>query len=115
MPRYQKLEFTYADPGIAAQSGQEFNGGAALFLMAITAAAASTVIKGEISVDGGTNWVDAKDINGSAVTVTTSAAVDVFFNVTFPNCLFRTNVTGGGGATTTGTAWLVSAKDRTDG
>ena len=115
MPRYNKLTFTYADPGTGAQTAQEFNGGEAVFAMAITAAAASTIIKAEMSVDGGTNYVDVKDINGSAVTVTTSGAVDVFFNVTLPNCLFRTNVTGSGGATTTATAWLTSAKDKTNG
>ena len=108
MPKYDKLVYAISDPGVAASAGQTYSGGPGNYVINISAAAASTVIALQGSMDGGTTFVNWNDRNGAAITVTANgaAATAHFYLGDCGETVFRLNTSAGGGATTTGTAWI---------
>lgn len=98
---FSNAEFILSNPGTGAQAGQKIGGGKSIFSLVATAMATSTTIKLEASLDNGTSWFDVRSEADTDVSVTASAAVAEMFNLNLPPCQVRTNVTAGGGATTT--------------
>lgn len=114
MARFNDLTFAISDPGTTALASQRFNGGPATYIMDLSAASVSTVIALQYSPDD-TNWVSVNDVNGTACSTSTSGAADDFFTCVIPEGYVRIKASAGAAATTTGTAYVISAKDRTDG
>jgi hypothetical protein len=114
MPILDNLTFAYSDPGTGANTAQYFHGGPAVIIFVFTAAASTTTIKGEISVDNGSTWCDLEDVNSAVVTKSSASAFDSMFQLRLPPCLIRTNITAAGGATTTGDVWVTSAINEYD-
>lgn len=114
MARFNDLTFPISDPGVTGSASQRYNGGPATYIMDLSAAASSTVIALQYSPDD-SNWVAVNDVNGTAASTSTSAAADDFYTCVIPEGYVRIKASAGAGATTTGTAYVISAKDRTDG
>ena len=119
MARYDKLTWAISDPGtgtIAEDAAAEWPGGKAYIHMDLTAAASSTVIDVQMRV-GGLTYTDLNDRNGTQVTLSANGAAGaaLFDLGDLPACDIQMNVTGGGGATTTGNIVIVSGKHKSDG
>lgn len=115
MPRFNHITFAYSDPGTVANAGVQFTGGPAVVVFDFSVVENPTNLKLQMSFDNSA-WVDVVDITAAAVASgAQTAAFDSMFNVVLPPCYVRTNVTAGGGATTTGVASVTHAKADNDG
>lgn len=94
MAKNSYLDFTYST-STGAQTAQQFAGGRVVVINN-GVFAASTTLKLEISLDGGTTYTDVYDILGNAITQTVSGASgEAYFTADIPPGLLRTNVTAG--------------------